>query len=536
MCLKMDGLLRQNFSNAVSSIQIGCDVMKNKSEKQPVISLFLNQVEKLGNRLPDPIILFFSLCIVLAIATAIMSQFDTAVKHPGTGKTIAVRSILSHDGFVMFLNDAIKNFSQFPALGVVLSVMIGIGIAEKSGYFDKLMIYVVSITPERIIIPMITFIGIMGSITGDAAPIVMPPLVAMIFMKLGYHPVAGLALAYAATLGGFAANLFIGVQDALIYAFTEPSAHLINKDIELNVAMNWYFIAASVFVLVFVLWYVTQKIVIPHLGTYDHTQITASNEEDIAEVTPQEKRALFWANVSVVVTLCIIVLAAIPETSWLRNSETHSLIENAPLMKGMGLLIILTFLVPGLVYGILAKTIQSSKDIGRMLTESMEAMGGFIVIVFFAAQLLAFLTWSHLGIVIAVKGAELLQNQNGIVLIVGLLLLSSLINMLIGSASAKWALLGPIFVPMLLLLGFHPAFTQMIYRVGDSITNPITPMMPYLPLLLTYAQKYDPKMKLGSLIASLMPYSIFLGIFWTLFLIIWYLFGIPVGPGGPIHI
>lgn len=376
----------------------------------------------------------------------------------------------------------------------------------------------------------------MGSITGDAAPIVMPPLVAMIFMKLGYHPVAGLALAYAATLGGFAANLFIGVQDALIYAFTEPSAQLINKDIELNVAMNWYFIAASVFVLVFVLWYVTQKIVIPHLGTYDHTQITASNEEDTAEVTPQEKRALFWANVSVVVTLCIIILAAIPETSWLRNSETHSLIENAPLMKGMGLLIILTFLVPGLVYGVLAKTIQSSKDIGRMLTESMEAMGSFIVIVFFAAQLLAFLTWSNLGIVIAVKGAELLQNQNGIVLIVGLLLLSSLINMLIGSASAKWALLGPIFVPMLLLLGFHPAFTQMIYRVGDSITNPITPMMPYLPLLLTYAQKYDPKMKLGSLIASLMPYSIFLGIFWTLFLIIWYLFGIPVGPGGPIHV
>lgn len=510
--------------------------MQNRNDKKPMISIFLNQVEKVGNRLPDPIILFFSLCIILAIATAVVSQFDTAVKHPGTGKMIEVRSILSHDGFVMLMNDAIKNFSQFPALGIVLSVMIGIGIAEKSGYFDKLMIYVVSKTPERIILPTIIFVGIMGNIAGDAAPIVMPPLVAMIFMKLGYHPVAGLALAYAATLGGFAANLFIGMQDALVYAFTEPSAHLIHKDMSLNVAMNWYFIAASVVVLLPVLWVVTKKIVIPHLGPYDRTQMTLTENNDASEVTPQEKRALFWANMSFVITLCLIALVAIPENSWLRNPETHSLIENAPLMNGIGIVIILTFLIPGLVYGVLAKTIQSSKDIGQMLTDSMGTMGNFIVIVFFAAQLLAFLTWSHLGIFIAVKGAELLQNQNGVVLIIGLLILSSLINMLIGSASAKWALLGPIFVPMLLLLGFHPAFTQMIYRVGDSITNPITPMMPYLPLLLTYAQQYDPKMKLGSLIASLMPYSIFLGIFWTLFLIIWYLLGIPVGPGGPIHV
>ncbi|MEJ7541423.1 AbgT family transporter [Staphylococcus intermedius] len=510
--------------------------MKNNSENKSVFSLFLNQVEKVGNRLPDPIILFFSLCIVLAITTAVVAQFDTAVKHPGTGKIVEVRSILSHDGFMMFMNDAIKNFSQFPALGIVLSVMIGIGIAEKSGYFDKLMIHIVSMTSERILLPTIIFVGILGNIAGDAAPIVLPPLVAMIFLKLGYHPIAGLALAYTATLGGFAANLFIGMQDALVYAFTEPSAHLIREDMTLNVAMNWYFIAASVVILIPILWFVTKKIVIPHLGTYDHSQMAMTENDDTAHVTPQEKRALFWANISFVVTLSVIAIIAIPENSWLRHPQTHSLIEDSPLMNGIGLIIILTFLIPGLVYGILAKTIQSSKDIGQMLTDSMGTMGNFIVIVFFAAQLLGFLTWSHLGIVIAVKGAELLQDQNGVLLIVGLLVLSGLINMLIGSASAKWALLGPIFVPMLLLLGFHPAFTQMIYRVGDSITNPITPMMPYLPLLLTYAQKYDPKMKLGSLIASLMPYSIFLGIFWTLFLIIWYLLGIPVGPGGPIHV
>ncbi|NJH66565.1 hypothetical protein GLV93_12890, partial [Staphylococcus agnetis] len=205
--------------------------MSTQLEKNKLMTRFLNLVEKTGNKLPDPIILFFSLCIVLAVVTAIVSQFDTRVKHPGTGEMISVRNVLSHDGVVMFLNDAVKNFSTFPALGIVLAVMLGIGVAEKSGYFDKLMVHIVSIAPERVLLPVIIFVGMLGNIAGDAAPIVLPPLVAMIFIKLGYHPVAGLALAYAATLGGFAANIFIGLQDALVYAFTEPAAHLIDKSV-----------------------------------------------------------------------------------------------------------------------------------------------------------------------------------------------------------------------------------------------------------------------------------------------------------------
>ncbi|PTH61938.1 aminobenzoyl-glutamate transporter [Staphylococcus agnetis] len=509
--------------------------MSTQLEKNKLMTRFLNFVEKTGNKLPDPIILFFSLCIVLAVVTAIVSQFDTRVKHPGTGEMISVRNVLSHDGVVMFLNDAVKNFSTFPALGIVLAVMLGIGVAEKSGYFDKLMVHIVSIAPERVLLPVIIFVGMLGNIAGDAAPIVLPPLVAMIFIKLGYHPVAGLALAYAATLGGFAANIFIGLQDALVYAFTEPAAHLIDKSVKMNVAMNWYFIAASTFFLLPILWYVTKRIVIPHLGTYESSQLNTDETMNNASISPKEARAIRFANISFLITLITLTLLALPEKSWLRNAKTGSLIDDSPLMNGIGIILIIIFIIPGCVYGIKAGTIRNSKDIGRMLTESMAAMGNFIVIVFFAAQLLAFLTWSHLGIFIAVKGAEALKHQNGVVLILGLILLNSLINLLIGSASAKWALLGPIFVPMLLLLGFHPAFTQMIYRVGDSISNPITPMMPYLPLLLTYAQKYDKNMKLGSLIASLMPYTIFLAIFWTAFLIIWYLLGIPVGPGGPIH-
>lgn len=204
-------------------------------------------------------------------------------------------------------------------------------------------------------------------------------------------------------------------------------------------------------------------------------------------------------------------------------------------MDGVGIIILVVFFVPGFVYGIMSGKLKNTKDLGKMLTDSMATMGSFIVIVFFASQLLAYLNWSNLGVVISVKGAELLQGQNGVVLIIGLILLSCLINLLIGSASAKWAILAPIFIPMFMLLGYHPAFTQMVYRIGDSITNPITPMMPYLPLLLSYAQKYDKNMKLGTLISSLMPYSIVLAIVWPIFMIIWFLLGLPLGPGGDIY-
>lgn len=508
-----------------------------KKQNKPKVSFVhkaLNGVEVVGNRLPDPSILFFLMCVGLAVITWVVSLFQVSVKHPGTGDAVAIKSIISKDGITMIFNDAIQNFSEFPALGLVLSVMLGIGIAEKTGYFDKLMIQVVQKAPKKFIVPCIIIIGILGNAAGDAAPIVLPPLTAIVFIKLGYHPIAGLAMAYAAALGGFSANFLIGMSDALLYAFTKPATNIVSDSIQTNVAMNWYFIAASVVVLLPVVYWVTMKIVIPRLGTYDASDTDITSEDSDTTISPKEKRAVFWANISFVAVIVLIVVTAIPQNSFLRNAKTGSLLNDAPIINGVGLLILILFLVPGLVYGIMTQKLGNSKDLGKMLADSMSSMGSFIVIVFFAAQLLAFLEWSNLGIIVAVKGAALLQGQNGIVLIIGIILLSSIINLLIGSASAKWGILAPIFIPMLVLVGFHPAFTQMLYRIGDSITNPITPMMPYLPLLLSYAQKYDPKMKLGSLLSSLMPYSIVLGIVWPLFMIIWFLLGWPLGPGGPI--
>ncbi|MBA1353858.1 AbgT family transporter [Staphylococcus cohnii] len=508
----------------------------NIREKPTMINKFLNIVEKIGNKLPDPSILFFLMCLGLAIITWIVSLFHVTVKHPGTGNTIAIKNILSKDGISMILNDAIKNFSEFPALGLVLSVMLGVGIAERTGYFDKLMVQIVHKAPKQIIVPVIILIGIIGNAAGDAAPIVLPPLTAMVFIKLGYHPIAGLAMAYASALGGFSANVMIGMSDALLYAFTEPATKIVSDKITVNVAMNWYFIAASVAVLLPAVYWVTMRFVIPRLGSYDDTQSNIKIDDDNHGLTSKESKAVFWANISFITTLILLILMAIPQNSFLRNAKTGSLLNDSPIINGVGLIILLIFLVPGLVYGIIMKEFNSSKDLGKMLSDSMASMGSFIVIVFFAAQLLAFLEWSNLGMIVAVKGAEVLQGQNGIVLILGVIFLGALINLLVGSASAKWGILAPIFIPMLVIVGFHPAFTQMLYKIGDSISNPITPMMPYLPLLLSYAQKYDKNMKLGSLLSSLMPYTIILSIVWPIFMIIWYLLGWPLGPGGPLNV
>ncbi|WP_210138495.1 AbgT family transporter [Staphylococcus sp. GDB9P120P] len=508
----------------------------NIREKPTMINKFLNIVEKIGNKLPDPSILFFLMCLGLAIITWIVSLFHVTVKHPGTGNTIAIKNILSKDGISMILNDAIKNFSEFPALGLVLSVMLGVGIAERTGYFDKLMVQIVHKAPKQIIVPVIILIGIIGNAAGDAAPIVLPPLTAMVFIKLGYHPIAGLAMAYASALGGFSANVMIGMSDALLYAFTEPATKIVSDKITVNVAMNWYFIAASVAVLLPAVYWVTMRFVIPRLGSYDDTQSNIKIDDDNHGLTSKESKAVFWANISFITTLILLILMAIPQNSFLRNAKTGSLLNDSPIINGVGLIILLIFLVPGLVYGIIMKEFNSSKDLGKMLSDSMASMGSFIVIVFFAAQLLAFLEWSNLGMIVAVKGAEVLQGQNGIVLILGVIFLGALINLLVGSASAKWGILAPIFIPMLVIVGFHPAFTQMLYRIGDSISNPITPMMPYLPLLLSYAQKYDKNMKLGSLLSSLMPYTIILSIVWPIFMIIWYLLGWPLGPGGLLNV
>ena len=502
-------------------------------KKRGLVDRFLDAVEFAGNKLPDPVLIFAGICVLIVIASWLSALAGVSATNPATNEEVVAVSLLTPDNLRRMISEAVKNFGSFPALGLVLVVMLGIGLAERSGWFATVMRSAVAKAPKAMIIPVIAFTGILGNVAGDAAPIVLPPLAAMIVIKMGWHPIAVIALAYASALGGFAANLILGMSDALVFAFTQPAAALVDPSIELNTAMNYYFIAASVFVLLPIVWLVTTKVTIPRLGRYDNPEFVVDDE---AGLTDKQLRASRWANLSMLAVVLVIVALSIPSNGLMRNSETGSLLNDSPLMNGVALLITILFFLPGLVYGLLAGTIRSGREMAKMMTDSMSSMGNFIVIVFFAAQMLAYFNWSNLGTIIAIKGAGALEGQNGVVMIVGIVVLSSLVNILIGSASAKWAILAPIFVPMMMLLGFHPAFTQMIYRVGDSITNPITPMMPYFPLVLGLAQKYDKKMGMGTLISTLLPYSIALGIGWTLFLVIWFLLGLPVGPGGPIHI
>ena len=501
--------------------------------RRTLVDRFLDGVEKIGNKLPDPVMIFIAICALVLIASWLAAAAGVSVTNPATGKTVAAVNLLSADGLRRILSEAVKNFGAFPALGLVLVVMLGIGVAEKTGYFEVAMRRVIERAPQAMIIPVIIFTAVLGNVAGDAAPIVLPPLAAMVFLRLGLHPVAGVAMAYAAALGGFAANLILGMSDALVLAFTAPAAALVDPTVETNTAMNYYFIAASTFLLTAVVWVVATRVGIPRLGRYDNPEFVSQEQPAL---TPQEIKALRAANWSLLAVVGVLLALSTPSNGLLRNATTGSLIQDSPLMNGIGLIITLFFFVPGLVYGLVAGKIRSGGDLAGMMTSSMASMGGFIVIVFFAAQMLAFFNWSNLGTIIAVKGAELLQNQHGMVLIVGVVILSSIVNIFIGSASAKWAILAPIFVPMMMLLGFHPAFTQMIYRVGDSITNPITPMLPYFPLVLGLAQKYDKKMGIGTLIAALLPYSIAIGVCWTIFLLVWFWLGWPVGPGGPIYL
>ena len=506
-------------------------MVEQKVKKKGFINRSLDIIEKSGNKLPDPVVIFISLCLIILFASFVTGKMGVSAKNPADGTVIEAVNLLTPEGIAKIISEAVNNFATFPPLGLVLVVMIGVGVAEKTGYFETLMKYTIEKTPRKIIVPMIILVGILGNAAGDAAPIVLPPIAAMVFIKLGYHPVAGLVMAYASALGGYSASLMIGMSDALIVSFTEPAAKLVDDSVTVNAVMNYYFLCVSTVVLLIAAWFVTVKITIPRFGAYKSDVHTAAED-----VTPTERKAMIYANIALLIAMVIVTLLAVPENGLLRNAKTGSLIQDSPLMNGIVPIITVLFFVPGLVYGFVAGTMRSTKKFAEMLGDAMSTMGPFIVIVFFAAQMLAYFKWSNLGTIIAIKGAEALQGQNGVVLILGVLALSAFINMLIGSASAKWAIMAPILVPMLMLLGFHPAFTQVIYRVGDSITNPITPMMPYLPLLLSYAQRYVKDIGLGTLIAALMPFSVAFGIFWTILLIVWYLTGLPVGPGGPIHL
>jgi aminobenzoyl-glutamate transport protein len=490
----------------------------------------LNSVERAGNKLPQPVTLFVILIFIVLVASWLAATLGISVVHPGTGESIQAINLLSGDQLQRIFTAMTVTFTSFPPLGMVLVVMLGIGVAERTGLIAVGLRAFVSWMPTWLITIALVTAGQLSSIAADAGYVVLIPLGAAIFWGMGRHPLAGLAAAFAGVSGGFGANIIITALDPLLAGFTEPAAQILDPAYRVDPTANWWIMAALVPVTSIAGWIVTERIVEPRLGEY-----TAAGDltEEKSEITGVEMKGLAAAVISVVACLGILAWAAVPSEGILRGEEGSI----RPLLDSIVPLMMILFLIPGVVYGLVTRSITSDKDVARMTGDSMASMGGYIVLAFAAAQFVAFFNWSNLGIIVAISGASALQTIGftGIPLIVAFILVASLINLVIGSASAKWAVMAPIFVPMLMLMGYSPELTQAAYRIGDSYTNILTPLLPYFPLIITFAQKYEKDTGIGTIIALMLPYAIVIAVVRIPVLIVWILAGLPLGPDAPMY-
>ena len=518
-----------------------------KIKNRSILQRFLDTIEKTGNKLPHPVTLFALLALFTLILSAIVSSFGISVEHPAENQgTITVKNLLNGEGINYIFSSMTDNFINFAPLGVVLVTMLGIGVAERSGLISAaLRAFVLSI-PKSMITGGLVFAGIMSSLASDAGYVVLPPLGAMIYLALGRHPLAVLATAFAGVSAGFSANLLLSGTDVMLSEITRDAAGMLDQEYasNMNVAMNYYFIFVSVFLLTIVGWFVSDKIVEPRLGKFNPINAEEGIEdqsEEMSALKPIEKKGLTLAIISVFASLGLALLLVLFPNSPMRGKEEglsyfDSIIQS-PFMNSLVPIIAILFLIPGIVYGVTTKTIRNDKDVANQMSDTMASMGMFIVLSFTAGQFVAYFAESNFGIVIGVYGAELLENLNlkGIPLIIGFMVVVAFINLFIGSASAKWAMMAPIFVPIMMQLGYSGELTTMAYRVADSSTNIITPLMTYFAIIIAFAQKYDKKVGIGTLISVMFPYSLFFFITWSIMLIIWMLIGLPLGPNAPIH-
>ncbi|MGL5703172.1 MAG: AbgT family transporter, partial [Cetobacterium sp.] len=396
----------------------------------------------------------------------------------------------------------------------VLVAMIGIGIAERSGLIATILRKVALSTPKKLVTMMVIFLGIMSNVAADAGYVVLPPLAALIFLSFGRHPIAGLAAAFAGVSGGFSANLLIGALDPLLGGISTEAAKILDPSYVVSPSANWYFMIASTFIITILGTLVNSKIVEPRLGKY-----LGEEKIELEQITQEEKKALRAAGIATIAVILVLI-------------PVYFALGKNFLLSGLVPAIVLFFAVPGLAYGKSIGTIKNDSDVMGMLTKSMEGMAGYIVLVFFAAQFIAYFGYTNLGTILAVKGADFLETTGigGIPLIIGFIMIVGFLNLFMGSALAKWAILAPVFVPMLMRIGYSPEFTQLAYRIGDSTTNIISPLMSYFAMIIVFMQKYDKKSSIGTLISIMLPYSIVFMIGWSIFLALWMLSGFPIGP------
>ncbi len=495
----------------------------------------LDAIERAGNALPHPATLFAALAALVVLVSGLCHALEVSVTHPSNGEEIAVVNLLSVAGLQRMITEAAKNFLAYPPLGISLTCLLGIGIAEYSGLMGACMRLVVLAAPRKWITPMVVFAGVMSNAGSEVGYVLLIPLAAALYHALGRHPLLGLAAAFAGVSGGYSANLLIGSVDVLLAGLTEAAARIVDPDYRVAAYANYYFMFASTFVITIAGTWVTEKIAAPRLGEYRGD----AAREPLEPLSARERRGVWAAFATILVLTAVVLWGVVPETGFLRNPKSTELKDSA-LMVGLVTFIFLYGLLPGVVYGVVSGSIKSDHDVTTGMTQTMKSMASFIVLAFFAAQFISYFNWTNLGVITAVGGATLVRDmgleEQPVALMVALVLFAAAVNLMIASASAKWALLAPVFVPMFMLLGYSPELVQGAFRVGDSVTNIVTPLMSYFPLILTFVHKYEPKAGIGTLIATMLPYSVVFLVVWGLLLAAWILIGWPMGPDAPLRL
>jgi aminobenzoyl-glutamate transport protein len=540
---------------------------QSRASTPPTQKGFLAWVERTGNALPDPVFLFLYLILGIVVISAASALFgvsetlgpqilagmpDAQKARFGIGADgiIMAQSLLSADNLQRLLVEMPKTFTHFHPLGMVLTVMLGAGVAERTGLFGTAMRAAVGNAPKYLLTPMIAFIAMMGNLAADAAYVVLIPLAAIVFASANRHPIAGIAAAFAGVSGGFSANLVMGQLDALLLGITGEAASILVQDYPVNIAGNWYFIAAMLFIYVPVIWYVTDRIVEPRLGPWSGNQaeIVQDNTDVKQELTATERLGLKRAGLALLVVVAAwAALTLGPETPLVNEAACPDVALAAgdcsyqarltPFYQSLIAGFLVLFVTTAWVYGKAVGTVKDHRDIVKMMAEAMQDMGYYLVLAFAAAHFVAMFNWSNLGLIFAVKGAAVIEASNlPLFAVLGaMVLFTGLLNLFIGSASAKWAFLAPVIVPMLMLSGVSPEMATAAYRVGDGATNIITPLMFYFPLVLTFANRWQKGFGIGSLTATMIPYSIWMLVTGLALTMLWAALGLPMGGGATVE-
>ena len=514
---------------------------KHPGAKVSLYDRCLNGIERVGNDLPHPIILFalFALAVILisavCAALGVSATGDLVVDGQLQETTVTVVSLLTRDGLTYLFTSAVSNFTNYAPLGMVLVAMLGVGAAEQSGLINALLKRVVHATPVHLLTPVIVFLGVMSNIASDAGYVILIPLGAMVFRACGRHPMAGLAAAFCGVSGGFSANLMVGALDPLLAGITQAAASIIDPAYRVQVMGNYIFLLASTFLITILGTVITDKVVEPRLEAFGGEPLT-EEDDGLTTLTDAERGGLRRAGLAAVVFAAVIVACCIPKNSFFRGDD-GALLGSTPLMDSTVVLIALLFFIPGVAYGLTVGTFQGSKDVAESMARAMSSMGPFLALAFVSAQFINYFSYTKLGTIIALAGAEFFQSANiGLIpLMVIFVLFTSFMNLFLGSASAKWNILAPVFVPMFMLLGYSPELCQLAYRIGDSCTNLITPMMTYYAVIILFAQRYDKKAGIGTITATMLPYSIGFLVCWTVMLVIWLALGLPIGVGTSLY-